>query len=186
VVWLHTSPAQLAANADGGESLMTSVLTVGKSIGLLWRETNYLLLRRGPYVIAAGMDESISGASKVVSGRYIDLFDSALHVRSEVALSPGSRLLLLDLDAIKQKQPCVLASACKSLTIRQDKKALTLSVEGVAGTQAVVLVRVPKTKPKSITLAGSLLPDWEHSEQDRLVWIHFQNESRPRELVLNF
>jgi hypothetical protein len=51
-------------------------------VGLSWTETNALALRRGPYLIAAGLDESIpNAASFVLHGRFIDLFDAQLPVR---------------------------------------------------------------------------------------------------------
>jgi len=41
------------------------------SNNLAWRQTNHLLLRRGPYVIAAGLDESVEGAPKRLRGRLL-------------------------------------------------------------------------------------------------------------------
>ena len=52
-----------------------------------WRETNYLLLRRGPYVIAAGLKESTEGPGKVLRGPFIDLFDAELSLQETVTWS---------------------------------------------------------------------------------------------------
>ena len=68
--------------------------------GLEWKESNHLALRRGPYVIGAGLDESVAGAAKELKGRFVDLFDPELKVRRTVALQPGTRAFLLDLDAV--------------------------------------------------------------------------------------
>jgi len=93
-----------------------------------WLETNYLLLRRGPYVIASGLDESVEGATKVLHGRFINLFDSQLRVQTEIHLEPGSRFLLRDLDVTSVAQPEVLQSACKSLVVKRDDKSVSLAV----------------------------------------------------------
>ena len=44
----------------------------------------------GPYLIAAGLDESVPDAAPVMlRGRFISLFDPTLAVVTEVALDPG-------------------------------------------------------------------------------------------------
>jgi hypothetical protein len=119
-----------------------------------WREANHLLLRRGPYLIGAGLDESIAADATVVKGRFINLFDAELRLRRSVALEPGARVFLLDLDAVGGRQPRLLASACKALPLKQEEATLSFTVEGVAGTPAVVLLRVPGGAPRTVTLEG--------------------------------
>jgi hypothetical protein len=60
-----------------------------------------------------------------------------------------------------------------------------MTVEGVANTPAVVLLRAPKA-PHSVTLAGQPLTSFEYAAEDRLLWIRFTNEASPRELVIEF
>ena len=127
--------------------------------GLKWRETNYLLLRRGPYVLAAGLDESVAGDPKQLNGRFVNLFDPELRVRSTVTLTPGSRFFLVDLDAMRSRRPQVIASACKALPTKHGAHVLSFAVEGVVNTPAVLLLRVPKA-PRSVTLDGQPLGDF--------------------------
>ena len=61
VIWMHENPAGLAKTAEGDARLAATVKQAARQAGLKWRETNYLLLRRGPYVLAAGLDESVAG-----------------------------------------------------------------------------------------------------------------------------
>ena len=153
--------------------------------GLKWREGNYLLLQRGPYVIAAGLDESVAGELKEVRGRFVNLFDSELRVVNSVSLKPGDRYLLRDLNFKPAKQPTVLASACKALETARDSKSLSLAVEGVAKTPAVVLLSAGSA-PKSITLDGAASTSYEYSSSEKLLRIKFPNESRPRTLTVGF
>jgi hypothetical protein len=185
-LWLRTSPSQLATSVDGASNLLSGVAGVAKRTGLPWKETSHLLLRRGPYIIAAGLDESILQSPKVLRGRFVDLFDSNLQVRNQVTVVPGSRSLLLDLDAVKEKEPRVIASACKTLTTKQHNNVLALTVEGVADTPAVVLIAGARAKPRSVTLSGAPIQECDYSGENHLVWVRFKNESTPRELVLNF
>jgi hypothetical protein len=184
LVWMRENPAQLAASTEGDRRLVQVVKEAAARSRVKWRETNWLLLRRGPYVIAAGLDESDPGEAKVVRGRFVNLFDPELRVRESVSCSPGTRYFLLDLDAARRGRPHVLASACKALPAKQDRRAVAFVVEGVANTPAVVLLHSPKA-PSSVALAGQPLQSFAHSSRERLLWIRFNNESRPRELVVN-
>jgi hypothetical protein len=152
---------------------------------LKWRETNHLLLRRGPYLIAAGLDESVAGEAKELRGRFVNLFDPQLRFRETVKLNPGSRSFLLDLKTVRGDEPRVLASAGKALPKKWSATQLVLTVEGVGNTAAIVLVHTPKP-PRAITFAGQPVKDFEYSAAEQLLWLRFLNETRPRELEVQF
>jgi hypothetical protein len=186
VAWLRRNPVDLAASPQGDTQLVASVAAVAAAKGMRLQEANFLLLRRGPYVVAAGLDESIPGHPKVLQGRLVDLFDPKLPIHNSVVLSPGSRQMLLDLDRLKAGQVQILASACKALVTRQDKTTLNLTIEGVADTPAVVLVSCPKSARPSVALAGKPVTTCDYSPKDSLLWVRFDNESTPRELTIRF
>ncbi len=165
--------------------MVATVKQAAARANLKWRETNYLLLRRGPYVLAAGLDESVGGEPKTMRGRLVNLFDPKLRVQKAVTLAPGSRFFLVDLDALRGRPPQVVASACKALPAKRSARSFSMTVEGVVDTPAVVLLRVPKA-PRSVTLASQPLESFEYAAEGRLLWIRFTNEARPRELAIEF
>ena len=185
VIWQRENPAQLAQAADGDVRLSAVIRQVAERVGLKWRETNYLLLRRGPYVVAAGLDESIAGGPKILHGRFVNLLDPDLRVHDTVPLSPASRYFLLDLETAGGHDPQVLASACKALPASHEANGMSWTVEGVAKSPAVVLVRNAEA-PHAITLDGKPISNFDYSTMNRLLWIRFTNESRPRELRVLF
>lgn len=185
VIWQRENPVHFAKQSGGADQLVSLVRDASKHAKLKWRETNYLLLRRGPYVIAAGMDESVAGDPKVLKGRFINLFDPKLAVQSSIRLEPNSHFFLRDLDATRVHQPEVLESACKSLVLKKDSKSISMAVEGVGETPGVVLLSSAQT-PQSITLDNKPLNDFDYSAKDGLLWIRFTNESRPRTLSVQF
>ena len=185
VIWLRKNPAQLAGSVAGADQVVAVVQSAAQSAKLKWRETNSLLLRRGPYVIAAGLDESIAGEPKTVPGHFVNLFDPELRVLESVTIAPGSRFFLRDLDVNHERQPPLLASACKALPVKSPDKSLTYLVEGVAQTPAVMLFRVSNA-PQSVTLDGQPVEHFDFSKKDGLLWLRFVNEARPRTLRLNF
>ena len=184
MIWLRERPADLTARAEGAERVVAATRQAAEAAGLKWRETNYLLLRRGPYVIAAGLDESIDGAPRALKGKFVDLFDADLRVARDLSLDPGSRRFLLDLDAAEKGDARVLLSACKALDLKRGKE-LTVAVEGVGKTPAIVLVHAPRA-PQEVTLGGNPLTSFEYSAAERLLWVRFENDVRPRELKIRF
>jgi hypothetical protein len=133
----------------------------------------------------AGLDESIAGEPKTLRGRFVNLFDAELRVQKTVTLTPGSRLYLLDLDAARGNQPQVLASACKALPTKQGEHSLSIAVEGVINTPAVVLLRA-SAAPRSVTLAGQALENFQYDPEGKLLWLRFTNEAKARELAVEF
>jgi hypothetical protein len=185
VIWMRENPASLAATAEGDTRLVATLRLAAARAKLQWRETNYLLLRRGPYVLAAGLDESVAGESKTIHGRLVNLFDPELRVQQAAILAPGSRFFLINLDAVRGRQPQIVASACKALPGKRGAHSLSMTVEGVVNTPGMLLLRVPKV-PRSVTLAGQPLHSFEYAAEGRLLWIRFTNEVSPRELTIDF
>jgi hypothetical protein len=185
LLWIRENPVNFALSAEKEPQLVARVKQGADRAGLKWRETNYLLLRRGPYVIAAGLDESTGITTNVLHGRFVNLFDSALRVQTSVALAPGSRVFLLDLDSTPGTGPRVLASACKALPVKQADDALSLATRGVGGTPALLLLRA-SVAPRSITIDGEIWKDFTYSPEERLLWIRSRNETNPRNVSVDF
>ena len=61
------------------------------------------MVERGPYTIAAVMDESSSKEPLKLSGLYIDLFDKGLPVLTVKQINPGEQGYLYDLNKVSGK-----------------------------------------------------------------------------------
>lgn len=186
-IWIRQNPAKAADSAEGDDQVRSVVRATAGRVGLDWRETNHLLLRRGPYVVAAGLEESISEDPRGIPGRWVNLFDPGLRVQRDLQVTPGSRWFLLDLEMAGRAGPVVLASACKTLTVTGTvgEAPWTLWVEGVAGTPAVVLARVPRP-PVTVELSDGSPVTAEHDPTEGLAWFRFENQSFPRQLRVTF
>jgi len=144
LIWLRERPAHFSASAEGAARVVAATKLAAKSIGLKWQEKNYLLLRRGPYVVAAGLDESIAGEPRVLKGRFVSLFDSELRFTNRVTINSGSRQFLIDLNIANNRQPHLLASACKALPVAETAGQMAFTVEGVENTPAIMLLESSK------------------------------------------
>jgi hypothetical protein len=185
LVWLRERPAELSASAQGAAQVVAATKLASEKAGLKWRQTNYLLIRRGPYLIAAGLDESTEGNPRALHGRFVNLFDSELRVLNDVSIDPGSRWFLLDLEGARGDRPHLLASACRALPQKQTGDQISFTVEGVGQTPAIVLLESIKA-PLAVTLDGKNLTTFEYSANERLLWIHFENDVTPRELAVRY
>jgi hypothetical protein len=187
VIWIHKNPADLAASAEGDKVLVDALRqAVGNgSHSFQWNETNDLLLRRGPYVIAAGLDESIEGPARTLHGRFVNLFDAELKLQKDVTLSPGMRFVLLDIDASQMRQPPLLAAACGAVPQKQSKVEMSYMIEGVENTPGIALFKLPHA-PRTVQLQGQVLDDITYDAGQGLLWVRFKNEAAPRTLSLQF
>jgi hypothetical protein len=184
VIWQRENPVQFAASAAGAEQVVALAHQAAKFAGLKWRETGSLVLRRGPYIVAAGLDESIPGKPKTLHGHFINLFDPELRVQEKMEIVPGSRFFLRDLDYGRTAAPQLLASAGRALPEKSPVKSPAFLVEGAAQTPAVMLLHCAQA-PLAVTLDGQPVTDVKFSKPGHLLWIRFTNAASPRQLVVN-
>lgn len=185
VIWLRQDPVQFALNTKDENRLVEMVKMAAGKAGLTWKETNYLALRRGPYVIAAGLDESVEADPLQLKGRFVNLFDPELKVQHSYTITPGGRAFLLDLDAVKSESPRLLASACKALSVNRGDGGAAWTIEGIGDTPAIILLATAKP-PRAIKLDQQPLDSFTYDAAEGLLYIRFPNEARPRELAIEF
>ena len=185
VLSVRQSPVSFALSVEAETRLISSLQQAARKAQLKWNEKNYLALQRGPYVIGAGLDESVTASPKTLKGRFVNLFDPELAVQRSIALEPGKRVFLLDLKAVKRSKPRVLASACKALLTKTEGRKMTWTVEGVGETPAIVLIASDKP-PRTVELTSNAPVTHSYSSAEGLLYVRFTNEARPRELTIEF
>jgi hypothetical protein len=181
------SPASLTYRADGGEVLRKFARQAAAAIHLQWKETNALVLRRGPYVVAAGLDESLPNARPyVLHGKFVNLFDANLPVLTNVTVSPGSRALLFDLSGThSSKVPRAIAAACKIRNEHASIHELSFMADGIADTNAVVRIQMQQ-KPKSISIAGKTPGTKDYAIHEDTLLLRFPNSVEPIPVEIKF
>lgn len=163
-------PAYFSRSAETADRLRTLVRRGVELAGETLVERNYFSLRRGPYLIAATLDESISDEPLRLKGRLVDLLDAALPIRTEVVLAPGQQAWLLDLDRVTAAAPVMLAAAGRVERWQPDDHALSYTLATPEGVQAVARLSLP-TQPKTVTIAGQPVSDalWDAASGTLLV-----------------
>ncbi len=168
LVYVPASPAALAHDDTGPAQVLSQVAAACEKVGLPWTTGNHLVLRRGPYVAAAGMDESIEEATLTLTGTYVNLYDPGLPVIADPQIAPDTRWLFYDL-ARCPDTPWVIAAAGRVEDERVAGDALVFTVEGMAETVCAARVRVPSA-PVSATADGVEIDvQWDASSRTALV-----------------
>jgi hypothetical protein len=135
------SPASLAWAKDGSDRLIALARATADALKLPWSESSALVLRRGAYVVAAGLDETPQPADPLtLRGHFLDLFDPTLTPLEHFDIRPGTRALLLDLARLPA-QPAVIAAACRVREEVVTDHALRFKFDGIADTTALVCIR---------------------------------------------
>lgn len=185
LIFEEVSPASLTYLPDGGGRVRKAVERACGAVKLPYRETNSLVLRRGSYVVAAGLDESLSTPPLELSGHFVNLFDGGLPILKSVSLKPGTRWLLLDLDRERAKSPAILASACKITGEHKAEGAFRFYAEGPDKIEAVVRIGLA-TAPKFVTVDDEPLPagarTWD--QETHTLLLRFPNSARGRWIAI--
>ncbi|MBN1284452.1 MAG: hypothetical protein JXB47_03560 [Anaerolineae bacterium] len=117
-----------------------------------------LILRRGPYVIAAGLR-----APATLAGKYVDLYDAALAVRTDPVIEPDMRYFFVDIDRADPGHAWVLAASGRVDAERYTADALYCTVSGAADTTMAMRAVLPRA-PKGIDIdpgADGLSYSWD-------------------------
>jgi hypothetical protein len=158
MIYRALSPASLTKGPQGAETALQLAQAACEKAKLTWQPTDYLLLHRGPYIVAAGLDESPAHSAKTINGLFINLFDPLLKVSSKLTLIPGARHLLFDVSTVDPNRPQVLASAAKVLGFQTDPHQVRFVAAGPEQTMAVTRIALP-TAPKSVQIGGQTLSE---------------------------
>lgn len=185
VVFAKQSPAGLSHEADGADQVRDLVREAMNDVGVDWEESNAFVLRRGPYVIAAGLgdrEDDAAGEPVTLRGKFIPLFDPALPVIEAHRVTPGSRGLLVDLERMK-KEIGVVAAACRAREEQITEEAVSFQADGLEGSPAVVCLKLPSA-PSGVTVDGEPLSAdaWDYAEG--IARIRFTNHAQPVQVVV--
>jgi hypothetical protein len=191
VLFEFQNPAALSYSTQGAHEVLALLQSAAKAIHLTLTETNTLILRRGPYVVAAGLDEEPGNIPHqsthpvFVSGDLINLFDPDLTEIRHFAIEPGTRAFLLDVNYFKFSTPRILAASAKITNQRISAHSLAFEAQGINQTQAVIRILLTKAA-QSVTLEGKPLDSGRYEQSGRTLLIHFEIVATPQKIQVLF
>lgn len=163
--------------ATGGDKQLLEVISAlyenamkGEKLEL----KNNFTLERGPYTLAAVLDESVSTDPHVLKGCYIDLYDPTLPVLSEKRIEPGTQSLLYDVSKAG-KAPKIIAAASKAYDIKSGRHSFSFTAKSPSETINVSRILLPR-KPKSVSVDGKdVLGEISWDEASKTCLLKFSN-----------
>jgi hypothetical protein len=184
VVFASDSPSRLSRTDGGADRIRTAVRQAMAATGQTWTESPALVLRRGPYVVAAGLNDAAPDTRPVtLKGRFIPLFDAAQPVVHEYPVGPGVRGLLVDLGRHPKGHVGVVAAACRVTNEKVTDESITFDTIGQADTNAVISVLLPRP-PKGVTINGEPLPADGFDHKDGVLRIRFPNRAETMRVAI--
>ena len=167
---LRHDPKEYVLSA-GGEALLLE--TVEALYGPL-EHKNHFLLDRGPYKLAAALDESVSDAPCVLEGCFIDLFDPTLPVLDRKEVGPGSQAFLYDVRKAP-KAPAILAAASRAYDPVRTRHSFSYTCKSPAETINVTRILLP-AEPQAVTIDGIPATDSSWDPASRTLFLRFPND----------
>ncbi len=170
----------LTGNADGElVNQVKDAFEARAKAGRLVFKNNFLL-QRGPYTIAAVMDENEVNAPLKIKGPVIDLFDPALPVLNVKEVQPGRQAFLYDLKTVDSGQPHILAAAARAYNEKVTTGSFSFTVKSPSKTINAMRISLPaeprkvdiKKNGESIELMNNV---WD--AKTKTVLLRFQNYS---------
>ncbi len=150
---------------------------------------NNLYLERGPYIIAAVMDENNDTSPLRLNGTFIDLFDPELPVLQTKTVSADEQAFLYNIKKIADRsKPQVLCGASRIYDETYNAGNYAFTAKSPASTTNVSRVYLPK-KPKKITVknhTGEMITETKSSWDNPSKTCLIQFENSPEGIRVEF
>ena len=164
---LRCSPAALTESPAAAARLVGAAAKLARALDVPWRPSDRLLLRRGPYLVGARLEES-EGQDWLLQGRYLDLLDADLPLVRERRLAPGEVLWLRDLD--HDTGTGLVVSASRMREWSQDAGRVAFVSEAPLRTQVRTVLRLAAA-PHQVLIDGTAVRGWCYQDRDGLLWL---------------
>ncbi|MFD1873303.1 hypothetical protein [Hymenobacter bucti] len=120
---------------------------------------NSYRLDRGPYTLAAVMDENEDQKPLIIQGPLLDLYNPELPVLQSKSIAPNQQAFLYRLAPAKQaKAPAVLAAAARVYDFKVQQNIVSFSTKSPANTNNVMRILLP-ANPKQIEVTHQAQPE---------------------------
>ena len=185
LVW-NQIPARITLDRKLSDEYRKMIHSALADRGICWEYRNDLTLRRGPYVISAVMDESVSASPKVIEGRFVDLLEVGFPIITHKEILPDQCALLLDLDAVEGEEFRVIGT-CARITPVDSQKGLCLKLQAADRIRAFARLRLPfvaREVTARATGGNAVSVDWNWDENTNTVLIAYDSTGEEVSVVL--
>lgn len=178
-VW-KINPATICFNKENADSLRELFLETAMRKGVKPAFSNHLIIERGPYTVAAVMDESINDEPLVITGLFCDMFSPDFEVITEKTLFPNDKAMLFDLSKSKSYEIIGTSVRINSLVAYENK--VQIFTGGAKMRTANIRIKLPFI-PESATVDNEKVK-LSFDEISSTALISFPNITGEREIII--
>lgn len=173
VVW-NMVPAKICLSRELAQEYRYKVKDALESLGLSWEFRNDLTLHRGPYIISAVMNESVTDEKKVWEGLFADLGENDYPVITHKEIGPDETALLFDFDTIREETFRVIGTSARVLDAQTDDGGFQLKLKTADKIRAYTRVRLPQKAAAALAVdeQGQHVPmevNWDDASRTLLL-----------------
>jgi hypothetical protein len=190
--WLVTvpeSPTTLAYAPTGAQTVRDVVQKAASRFHLDVLAHPAFVLRRGPYVIAAGVIDTEAEEPVQLPGCYVNLFDAGLSIVRNPLIAGNSYWLLYDLDSLDMHTAWVIAASGRVDDEVTIANSLSFTISGAQDTTGVVRLRLPAA-PQMIQVRCDdqqveALHEWDAESQTLLLSFPAQSQGNHIQILFS-
>lgn len=170
VVVLREDPKHFVLKAGNDAAYFDTVAALYRArAGKAVETKNNFVVERGPYTIAAVLDESVSEEPLRLKGIYIDLFDKDLPVLSEKVIRPGEQGYLYKVSRVPRGTKAkVLCGASRVYDEKVADRSYSFVAKSPLHTTNVSRILLPQ-KPTKVSVDGQAVAvsekDWDQASK---------------------
>jgi hypothetical protein len=186
LVYQRVSPSVFAYAEDGPERVLRLTAQACRRGNTRFETQPHIVLRRGPYLVAVGVDRDAEAPRRILGGTWVDLFSPGLDVLVDPELGPGGLRFLLDVQGVEGPTDRVLCSGSRIYDQSRVGSEFSFTSVGPAGTTAVTRVRL-SARPRSVHVPGCegrCEARWH--APTRTVLLRYPNKPTGRPITINF
>lgn len=179
IIVMREDPKHFVLKADNDAAYFNTVADVYKKVAGKAVETkNNFVVERGPYTIAAVLDESVSPQPLHLKGSYIDLFDKELPVLTEAVIKPGEQGYYYNIKNVERGTKAkVLCGASRVYDEKVGAGSYSFVAKSPQNTTNVSRILLPKAPVKVLVNGQEMQGDqalWD--KQSRTLRLGFEND----------
>lgn len=165
VVW-NMFPARICLDKELPNKYRSLVKEAMAGQSINWEYRNDLTLHRGPYIISAVMDESVTDQSKVFEGLYADMLENDYKIIHCKEIAPDESAILFDFSKIEGESFRVIGTSARILSADIKEDSAVFRLKTAEGIKAFTRMRMPK----KVISVSAVTQESGMIEEKQIVW----------------
>lgn len=140
-VWNY-APFEICHSKKNADEWRTVFSDAVKEKGYIWNKKNYLLEKRGPYVIAAVFDETDDNTPLELKGTFCDMYSADFKIVQNPVLKPGENHVYFDLSEIENENLRIVGTSARIFALEEAEGKIKIELHSADNTNVFTRIKV--------------------------------------------